>query len=96
MSTPIPDDRPTAAAKGDPPSNPIFPPRAGKTSRQSARFHNPAAGAIWPRLRKSGSIALAGVAVLVFFAWAYGAGRLPWMKSETAKSDAPENGDVGG
>lgn len=102
MSTPIPNDHPKAEADplathaaGAPypaaaPSNPIFPPR-GASPRQPAQFLKPAAGGAWLRLRKSGSVALAVVAVLVLFAWAYGAGKWPRAKSDTAKPDAPEN-----
>jgi cobalt-zinc-cadmium efflux system membrane fusion protein len=85
MPTPLPDDRPKTPTSGNAPTNPIFPPK-GMTARQPVQFHKSAAGGAGSPLRKSGSIVLAVVAVLVLFALAY-AGRLPWMKSEAGNPD---------
>ncbi len=87
MPTPLPDDRTKTATSGNAPTNPIFPP-AGMPARQPAQFRKPNAGGGGSPLRKSASIVLFVVVVMVLLAWAYGSGKLPWLKSQAGTSDA--------
>jgi cobalt-zinc-cadmium efflux system membrane fusion protein len=87
MPTPFFEDRPKGVNSSDPVSNSTSP-AAARTVRQPAQFHNkPVVRAPWSRLRKARKLLLPILVVLIAFAWAYGARKLPWMKPDADKSD---------
>jgi cobalt-zinc-cadmium efflux system membrane fusion protein len=90
MPTPSSEDRPQGPNSADPG---IHPTPTGKV-RKAAQFHNKGLVGVPRRVRKTWKILLAIVVILGGFAWAYQAGKLPWMKADAGavdpKDEAPE------
>jgi cobalt-zinc-cadmium efflux system membrane fusion protein len=94
MPTPFFEDRPKGADSADPISNPA-PPAAARTVRQAAQFHKESLAGVPRRFGKNWKSLLPILAVLIVFAWAYQAGKLPGTKSAAENADSPAKDDSG-
>jgi len=89
MPTPVLDIRLKKAKNADTVSNQT-PPAAGEMAPKAPQFDKKGWMNVFPfRLRKSAGILLPILVILIAFAVAFGAVKLPWTTSATEKVDPP-------
>ena len=83
MPTPFFEHHPKDAHGSDPAPAPTSTPSVfSRKERKPAQFHNESLGKVpWTRMRKTAKVLLPILAILIGLAWAYQAGKLPWLQS---------------